>query len=104
MREIRKIPALNTTRGLRGTRGLNGRRGAAGSQPVIVRREKLKIAAARQGKRDIGPRRRDSGHKTRQHLVMLELSDQAVVGRILGVIVQEAMKVRGNLKGAYRNP
>lgn len=69
------MSALNTLRGPRGTRQSSGRGSAAGRQPVIVRRRKQNIATANQDPRNLGNRRRDSGHKAGQQGGALELGD-----------------------------
>jgi len=62
------------------------------------------IASAWRGAPDHGQRWRGGSFKTGQHLVVLELGDQAVVPGTAGILVQEPMKVRRGLEGAQRGP
>ena len=69
-----------------------------------MRRKKLKIAAGKRGDQAAGQDRRDSGHRHRQEQVVLQLSDQTIVSGVLGIAVEETMKLWRNLEGTHGEP
>ncbi len=77
---------------------------AAGRKPVVKGGDKLNFGAASLGQRNRRRGRRDYDSKPSEQRVLLELRDQAVVMRALGIWVEEMVKLGRHREGECASP